>query len=185
MTSTTLALRLSGAAALTALAACQSGGFALNGSPEGVPVAVESVDGLTAPVKTAFASELEAAATSRRVDLVGAGGEARYRVRGYVSTQTNAEGEPVLAFVWDVFDGEMRRAKRLAGSSPVRTAPADRPLGRSADPSAGLDKETLAKLASTSMDEIAAFIREAKAGAMRVAEADTAPRERALGFAPR
>jgi hypothetical protein len=184
MTSMTLALRLSGAAALAALAACQSGGLALDGSPEGVPVTVESIDGPPAPVKTAFASELAAAATTRRVDLVGAGGEARYRVRGYVSTQTNPQGEPVLTFVWDVFDAEKRRAKRLAGSSPVRTASADRPLGRSTDPWAGLDKETLAKLASKSMDEIAVFLSEAKAGVTLVA-ADTASREGGLGFAPR
>lgn len=181
MISMTLALRLAGAAAFAALSACQSGGLALNGSPEGVPVAVESIEGPPVPVKTAFASELATAATNRRVELVGADGEARYRVRGYVSTETGAEGETVLAFVWDVFDAEKHRAKRLTGSSPVRTASPGSPV----DPWAGLDKETLAKLASKSMDEIAVFLSETKAETKRGAEAGTAPPEGALGFASR
>ena len=170
------------AAALVAgLPACQgsSGPFAgIGGSPEGVPVAFESIEGAPQPVKTALASELVAAASSRRVDLAGSESPARYRLRGYLSTETNAEGEPRLAFVWDVFDAEKRRAKRLTGSSPMRAS--------AADPWSGLDKETLAKLAAESMDEIAGFLSQSKSEPPTMtAEAVGAAPAGAMGFASR
>src|SRR3712207_1191704 len=143
MTGTTSATRLAVlalASALTlALGACQN---SLSGSPEGVPVALESIDGAPAPVRTALAGELASAASERRVELVGSSAEARYRVRGYLSTET-ADGETKVAYVWDVFDAQNRRAKRLAGSSPVGI-----PSGSISD----LDRETLARLAQASMD---------------------------------
>jgi hypothetical protein len=54
--------------------------------------------------------------------------------------------------VWDVFDAQKRRAQRLAGSSPVKVSSWTE-----------LDKETLAKLAGSSMDEIAEFLAASKA----------------------
>lgn len=174
MTSMKLALRLVGAAAVAILAGCQGTGTAFMGSPEGVPITLESIDGAPGPVKTAFTSELAAAATSKKVDLVGSGDQARYRMRGYLSTEANGDGETTLAYVWDVFDAEKRRAKRLTGSSPIRT---------SGNPWAELDKETLAKLATRSMDEIAEFLAEAKSGRTVTADASGAPGA-ALGFAP-
>jgi len=146
----TLAGRLAVIALTAALAACQT---AFTASPEGVPVALESIDGAPAPIRTALADELATAATDRKVDLVGANAEARYRVRGYLSTSTE-DGETKVAYVWDVFDAQKRRAKRLEGSSPV------------AAPSiSALDKEALSKLAKASMDEIAEFLAKAKSGA--------------------
>jgi hypothetical protein len=141
------------AAALMAvsLGACQGGSF--SGSPEGVPIALESIDGAPAPVRTALIDELSTAASDRKVELVGASAEARYRVRGYLSTETT-EGRTKVAYVWDVFDSQKRRAKRLTGTSPVQVS-----SGSLTD----LDKETLAKLASASMDEIAEFLSAAKA----------------------
>ncbi|HEU6441786.1 MAG TPA: hypothetical protein VFF38_05455, partial [Microvirga sp.] len=68
------------------LGACQ--GSLLSGSPEGVPVAVESIDGAPAPVQAALLGELATAASERRVELVGSSDDARYRVRGYISTVT-------------------------------------------------------------------------------------------------
>jgi hypothetical protein len=141
------------------LGACQG---SLTGSPEGVPVALESIDGAPAPVRTALIGELATAASDRKVELVGSSAEARYRVRGYLSTETS-DGVTTVAYVWDVFDAQKRRAKRLAGSSPVRV-----PSGSISS----LDKETLAKLAQSSMDEIAEFLTAAKAGtAFQTAEA--------------
>jgi hypothetical protein len=127
------------------LGACQ-GPF--SGSPEGIPVALESIDGAPAPVQMALISELATAASDRKVDLVGSSAQARYRVRGYLSTATE-DGETKVAYVWDVFDSQKRRAQRLAGSSPVRV---------SSGSISSLDKETLAKLAQASMDEIADFL---------------------------
>ena len=160
MAGTTRWGRLAAMGITMALAACQ--GALMSGSPEGVPVAVESIDGAPAPVQTALLGELSTAASERKVELVGSSAEARYRVRGYLSTETQ-DGETKVAYVWDVFDAEKKRAKRLAGSSPVRV-----PSGSVST----MDKETLARLAQASMDEIAQFLTAAKAEApVQVAEA--------------
>ncbi len=157
MTSMTLALRLLGAAAFAGLAACQTTGTATNGSPAGVPITVDIVDGAPQRVKTAFASEIYSAAAAKKVDLVQGDSQARYQVRGHLSTNVDAAGSSTVAVVWDVFDTEKRRARRLTGSSPIRA-------GAQPHSWQGLDKETLAKLAASSMDEIAAFLAEAKQG---------------------
>ncbi|WP_243371139.1 hypothetical protein [Microvirga solisilvae] len=129
-----------------ALSACQ--GSLMSGSPEGVPVALESIDGAPAPVQTALLGELATAASDRKVDLVGSSAQARYRIRGYLSATTE-DGETKISYVWDVFDSQKRRAKRLAGSNPAK-APATS--------ISTLDKDTLAELAQASIAEIAEFI---------------------------
>jgi len=155
MTRTTSAGRFAMAVMMVSLGACQGSGGLLGGSPEGVPIALESIDGAPPPVRTALIDELNTAASDRKVELVGSSAEARYRVRGYLTTETTG-GETTVAYVWDVFDSQKRRAKRLAGSSPVRVS-----SGSLSD----LDKETLARLAGASMDEIAEFLAAAKAEA--------------------
>ena len=146
-----------GAIALTmALGACQG---TFSASPEGIPVALESIDGAPVPIRAALTEELATAATDRKVDLVGASAEARYRVRGYLSTATE-NGETKVAYVWDVFDSQKRRAKRLEGSSPVPAASIS-----------SLDKQALATLAQASMGEIAEFLSAAKSERPSTAEA--------------
>lgn len=132
------------------LGACQ--GSLMSGSPEGVPVALESIDGAPAPVQTALLGELATAASDRKVELVGSNAQARYRVRGYLSTATE-DGETKVSYVWDVFDAQKRRAKRLEGSRPVTLTSGSISV---------IDKETLAKLAQSSMDEIAEFLSNSK-----------------------
>jgi hypothetical protein len=150
-----LARRIAAIMLTAALGACQS---TFTASPEGIPVALESIDGAPAPIRTALAEELAVAATDRKVDLVGASAEARYRVRGYLSTATE-DGETKVAYVWDVFDSQKRRAKRLEGSSPAPVASIS-----------SLDKQALAKLAQASMGEIAEFLSAAKSEAPSAAE---------------
>jgi len=150
----TLLQRLAAIGLMAALGACQN---SFSASPEGIPVALESIDGAPPPIRTALADELATAATSRKVDLVGASAEARYRVRGYLSTSTE-DGETKVAYVWDVFDSQKRRAKRLEGSSPAPAASIS-----------ALDKEALSMLAQASIDGIAEFLSAAKS------ETPTAP----------
>jgi hypothetical protein len=169
------ALQLAAAAMVVGLAACQSGSL-MGGSPAGIPIAFESIDGPPPPVKTMLEEELVSAASSRQVELAGMDSQARYRVRGYLSAEASAEGGTALAFVWDVFDAEKRRAKRLTGSSAIRVA--------SGDVWTGLDREALRKLAAQSMDEIAGFLSESRSEApTATAEAAPASADGALGFA--
>lgn len=174
---TRLALLCAATAMIAGLGACQTSGgtFAnLQGSPSGVPIAFESIEGAPAPVQAALVDELATAATSRKVDIATTDAAARYRVRGYLSTEITGNGETTVAFVWDVFDAEKRRAKRVTGTSPIG--------GSSTDPWAGLDKAALSRLAAASMDEIAGFLAEAKTEAP-IVTAET-PAGAALGFAP-
>jgi hypothetical protein len=164
-----LARRLAAIMLTTALGACQ-GPF--SASPEGIPVALESIDGVPDPIRTALADELATAATDRKVDLVGASAEARYRVRGYLSTSTE-DGEAKVAYVWDVFDSQKRRAKRLEGSSPVPAASIS-----------SLDKQALAKLAQASMNGIAEFLSAAKSGEPAPSEAPVQTAETEPSTAP-
>jgi hypothetical protein len=149
MSGTTNAARLAIMALTFALGACQN---SFGGSPEGIPVALESIDGAPAPVRSALADELAAAASERKVELVGSSAEARYRVRGYLSTET-ADGETKVSYVWDVFDAQNKRAKRLAGSSSA---------GLASGSISATDREALARLAQASMDEIAGFLSASK-----------------------
>jgi hypothetical protein len=128
------------------LASCQTAG-----SPAGKPIAFESIEGAPAAVQTALAGELASAATARQVELVGMSNPARYRIRGYLKAEPTADGGTALAFVWDVFDAQQRRAQRVTGSSPIKAASKKNPWD-------GLDKEALARLAARSMDEIATFL---------------------------
>ncbi len=148
--------RLAAAAMMISLGACQG---SVSGSPEGIPVALESIDGAPAKVQTALIDELATAASDRKVDLVGSSAQARYRVRGYISADTS-EGGTKVAYVWDVFDAQKRRAKRLTGSSPVSIASSS--ISSIDKETSSIDKETLAKLAAASMDEIADFLASSK-----------------------
>jgi hypothetical protein len=155
------------AAVACALASCQGGGSMFSsGSPAGKPIAFESIEGAPAAVRSALVGELANAASARQVELVGNGAAARYRVRGYLTAEPGPDGGTSLAFVWDVFDAQQRRAQRVTGSSPIKTASKKNPWD-------GLDKEALARLAAKSMDEIASFL-SAGAGATAVT-AEPAP----------
>lgn len=142
------------AVAACGLAACQTAG----GSPAGKPIAFESIDGVPAAVRTALAGELASAASARQVEIAGNGNPARYRVRGYLTAEPTADGGIALAFVWDVFDTDQRRARRVTGSAPIKAASRKNPWE-------GLDKEALARLAARSMDEIATFLAAGPAAA--------------------
>ncbi|HKH34629.1 MAG TPA: hypothetical protein VKA80_10795 [Beijerinckiaceae bacterium] len=141
-----------------AMASCQSaGGFGFSqGSPAGKPIAFESIEGAPPAVRTALAGELASAASARQVELVGNGVEARYPVWGYLTAEPSSDGGTTLAFVWDVFDSQQRRAQRVTGSSPIKSVSKKNPWD-------GLDKEALARLAARSMDEIASFLAAAAA----------------------
>jgi hypothetical protein len=144
--------RLVAVALVAGLAACQASGSSMGGSPAGVPIALESIDGPPTQIRTALIGELNNAASDRKVELVGSTAEARYRVRGYLSAE-KTEGGTKVAYVWDVFDSQNKRAKRLTGTSPVLV---------SYTSLSSLDKETLARLANSSMDEIAEFLSASK-----------------------
>ena len=115
----------------------------------GVPIAVESISGAPDGVRGTFTSALSSEASARRVDIVDPATNPRYRVRGYLAAQPTDDGQTALAFVWDVFDAQKKRAQRVQGATVARASAGDW---------TGVDQSTVNKAASDSMDQIAQFL---------------------------
>jgi hypothetical protein len=160
------------------LTACQSNGFSslasFNAPPDGMPVSVESIDGPPEMLQAAIIDELASAAARNDIDLVTDGAPARYHVRGYVTADRTNAGKAALAYVWDVFDAEKRRAVRVSGSSALKED--------SGDSWERLDKEALAKLAADSMAEIASFLAGSRTN-VATAPSDAVTPEPAMSYA--
>jgi hypothetical protein len=140
------------------LAACQTSGGLVGAlssgektSAPGVPIAVESIAGAPDAVAGRFTTALASEAQSRQVELVGGKDQARYRVRGYLSANPTEDGTTALAFVWDVFDAQKKRAQRIQGASVASARAGENPWD-------AVDQSTVAKAASESMDAIAGFL---------------------------
>ncbi|MFC7396988.1 hypothetical protein ACFQU1_07245 [Chelatococcus sp. GCM10030263] len=147
--STSLRMLVIGAMLGPVLGACQTNTVAMN-APPGMPVALESIEGAPDTVKTELTSALATAAAARKIELVPSQ-DARYRIKGYVTAYDRQDGHTEIAYVWDVFDGDKRRAKRIEGVSPVRTA-----AGGNAW--TALDQATIAGVATASMNQVAGFL---------------------------
>jgi hypothetical protein len=121
---------------------------------EGATIIFESIDGPPRPVSARLARSLDQEAATRRLVVVTRGGQALYHIRGYVAA--NAEGGTTsLAWAFDVYDAERRRAFRLSGeerasSSGAWTAASD---------------QVLQRIASSSLEQIMAFIASDRTGA--------------------
>jgi hypothetical protein len=150
-----------------------------------VPIALESIEGAPDTVKTELASALATAAAAQKITVVPSE-TARYRIKGYVTAYDRQDGHAEISYVWDVFDGNNRRAKRIEGVSTAE-AKAGGNAWASVDPAA------LNKVATVSMSQVASFLatdgRNAPAPApalepTTVAASTTSPAEAgALGFA--
>jgi hypothetical protein len=137
------------------LAGCNetAGSFDPNGAPRarapGVPVALVSLDGAPEIVTSRLSSAISQQAARRDIVIVGSDGQPRYQVRGYVSAQPATEGKGELAWVFDIFDAQLKRARRVSGAETVSGA---------GDIWSGVTDSDLQKIAFRSLDEIAEFL---------------------------
>jgi len=184
-TSTSLRIVLVTTLTGLALAGCQSSPFATN-SPANVPIALESIEGAPDTVKTELASALATAAAAQKITVVPSE-TARYRIKGYVTAYGRQDGHTEISYVWDVFDGDKRRAKRIEGVSAAEAKAGDNAW-------ASVDPAALNKLATASMSQVASFLSTDAGTATAaiapapepttVAASTTSPAETsALGFA--
>jgi hypothetical protein len=148
-------------AAIAPLAtACNEVGESVVGAPSpkvnapGVPIAVESITGAPDDVQGQFSNALVAEATARQVELVGSDKKVRFRIRGYLDAHGTDDGKTALAFVWDVFDTQKRRAQRLQGEAVKSGA-------SGANAWAQVDQATVNRAAAESMNAIAGFLAAA------------------------
>ena len=119
-------------------------------SPRGAPVALTSLEGAPEDAVARFRPAFARAAESRDI-ASAAEPEAAYRLRFYLTAYAGAEGATRFAYVFDVFDRNGRRARRLTDEIAVRGA---------GDPWTLLDDRALAEVAALGAGELAAFLSD-------------------------
>lgn len=159
------------------LAGCQTagGGSGTIADAGGVAISVEALNGPPDAVRSALRDEISTAAAVRQVQLVGASDGARYRVIGYLATETTESGASAVSFVWDVFSADKRLAQRVSGRVPVAGA------AKLDD----LDQASLKRIADQSMNEIATVIAREPSPGVATAFAGDGEAKPAQGFALR
>jgi hypothetical protein len=153
-----------------AAAACATGS-SVTGSlapDRKVTVAFESIDGPPPAVFQNLVQKLTDAAQAQRIPMVTHEGPADYRIRGYLAASV-AGGQTAIAWVWDVYDAEGRRALRIEGEVPTGDG--------GHEPWSSADDVTLQRVAQAGMERLGAFLRapaEAPGPAIASAEAAAA-----------
>jgi len=140
---------LAAAAALLGLAACTAAG-----QPTLAPratVAFESIDGLPEGLFRKLVHNLSEEAEARQLPVVTREGPAHYRVRGYAAAHVRGR-RTSIAWVWDVYDAQERRALRIAGEEGAHNR------GRGW---AAADDKVLRRVAGAAMDGLDAFLTAA------------------------
>ena len=157
-----IASRVLGIAVATVTAAgCVTTQSAL--SPEhahGATVAFESLDGAPRETTARLLTTLNEEAKAQRLVVAARGGQANYRLRGYVSVDMETRA---IAWAWDIYDGNRRRVSRVTGIEPGRS----------------FDEALVARVARTSLEQVTAAIAADRAPAATTsASTESPPAER-------
>ena len=93
--------------------------------------------------------DLNEEAQSRRLAVISREQTSAYRVRGYLAVKVTKK-QTTVAWVWDVFDQSEQRVLRISGEETAKI--------RSRDAWAAADDAMLRRIASTSVEQLAAFL---------------------------
>lgn len=135
-------------------------------TPRAPTVAFESIDGPPESVFHKLVQTLSEEAEARQLAVVSREGPAQYRVRGYVSAQTQGKLS-TIAWVWDVYDNEQRRAVRISGEEPASS------VGRGTW--AVADDYVVRRIAHVGIDRLVAFLASPDAQPQAPAPSDRKP----------
>ncbi len=144
--------------------------LATSADVSGPTIAFDSIDGPPVGVFNRLVDNLTTEAQGRQVAIASREGTANYRVRGYLAAQV-IRGRTHISWVWDVYDDDKLRTLRITGEEAS---------GRSGgDPWSAADEAMLRRIARTSMDRLAAYVRNpgvpAEPGTAAVAAIEAAP----------
>jgi hypothetical protein len=117
--------------------------------PRGATVAFDSLDGLPPGQFQKLVGDLNEEAQSRRLAVISREQTSAYRVRGYLAVKVTKK-QTTVAWVWDVFDQSEQRVLRISGEETAKI--------RSRDAWAAADDAMLRRIASTSVEQLAAFL---------------------------
>jgi hypothetical protein len=147
--SAALAVALAGA-----LAGCtQDGRPSIAGmQPRGATVAFESIDGPPQGQFNTLVSNLNDEAQQRRLAVLSRDASSAYRVRGYLAAKVTKD-RTTISWVWDVFDRDEQRAIRINGEEVTKRSAKD-----TGDAWNAADEAMLRRIASSSMEQLAAFL---------------------------
>jgi hypothetical protein len=132
----------------------------------GATIVFESIDGAPRPAATKLLNGLTEEAKAHQLVVTPRGGQASYRIRGYLSAESGA-----IAWAWDVYDAGRRRAFRLTGE--------ERGSGSWSDDAA------LRRIARAAVEQLTAFIAADRAPDAATAAAAARPTAIALAAADR
>lgn len=118
-------------------------------SPRGASIVLTSMEGAPEDIASRFGSIFARTAESRDISTATKDADAAYRVRGYLTAYPGGEGTTRLAYVWDVFERNGRRAQRLTDEIAVKGG---------GDPWANFDDKALTEVAARGADDLAAFL---------------------------
>jgi hypothetical protein len=116
----------------------------------GPTVAFESIDGPPESIFRKLVHDMNDEATTRQVAVVSRDAPAQYRVRGYVAALVEKRRRTVIAWVWDVYDADQRRAIRITGEEPAGAS------GRGTW--AAADDALLRRIAKSGIERLATFL---------------------------
>jgi hypothetical protein len=119
-------------------------------SGSGPTIAFESIDGPPVNIFSQLVDNLSAEAQGRNIAIASREGAANYRVRGYLAAQV-IRGRTHISWVWDVYDDVKVHALRIRGEEAGGRA--------GADPWSVADDALLRKVARTSVERLAVFMR--------------------------
>jgi hypothetical protein len=117
--------------------------------PRGATVAFESIEGPPPAQFHTLVRNLNDEAQNRRLAVISRETTSAYRVRGYLAAKV-VKGQTTIAWVWDVFDNDERRALRINGEEVA--------TGAHRDAWAAADDAMLRRIARSSMDQLAVFL---------------------------
>ncbi len=131
------------------LSACQSAGNGSARSPgAGSVVVIEGIDGVPKPLQQALQEGLEKGAQRFGVRLTNAADQAGLHLRGYLTAGAHLSKDQPPTLVWDVFDAQENRIQRITSTLAAPSPPS------------GLTSREASQLAETSMNDLAAFLKE-------------------------
>jgi len=137
-----------------ALAGCNHDGQpGMAAQPRGATIAFESIDGPPPGQFRTLVQNLNDEAQARRLAVISRESPSAYRVRGYLAAKV-AKGQTTIAWVWDVFDNDERRALRISGEETANS----RALGRLSDAWSVADDAMLRRIARSSVEQLASFL---------------------------
>jgi hypothetical protein len=119
-------------------------------SVRGPTIAFESIDGPPESIFRKYVQNVSDEANARQMAIVSREAPAQFRVRGYLAALVEKRRGTVIAWVWDIYDIDQRRALRLTGEE--KTSGAGRGTWAAAD------DQLLRRIARNGMDQLAAFL---------------------------